>query len=333
MRAALVFHSCARARARSNGLMTVRASASASNSRGSFVFAGHVQAFRGVFDGVLAFGCGMIPEMRAAERDLGQRVVKLRRLAAGEHARDEIDIFDGAREETDRIAALGGEFHAAAADDVVGRLVADDAAERCGPKHRTAGLRAEGDMDHAVGDGGSGAARRTAGRACGIVRVARDVRRQAGELAGDGLAEDHRAGSAHERDAGRIRRRAVVAIDRRAHIGRHVVRVEDVLHADGETVERASNFRAVAIARLTEGQFGIEKGPGLHRVLARGDAIETRARDGFGGERALANAADDLAGGEFVGRGRGHYDLAAAPADSPAILPNTEPEVRPVPPG
>ena len=68
-------------------------------------------------------------------------------------------------------------------------------------------------------------------------------------------------------------------------------------------------------------------------MRARGDAIEAGTRDGFGGERALANAAHNIAGGEFVGRRRGHYDLAAVPADAPATLPNTEPEVRPVPPG
>jgi len=57
------------------------------------------------------------------------------------------------------------------------------------------------------------------------------------------------------------------------------------------------------------------------------------SRVAFCTEGAGCDALSDLAGGEFVEASSCHYPLAALPAAAPAILPKTEPAVRPVPPG
>ena len=76
-----------------------------------------------------------VPELRAAETDLA---AACRAISCGSRPVSTLATRSTsstvARQETDGVAAFGGEFHAAAADDVVGRLVADDAAERRGPQ-------------------------------------------------------------------------------------------------------------------------------------------------------------------------------------------------------
>ena len=173
-----------------------------------------------------------------------------------------------------RVEAFGRRVDAPAVEGAEGRLEAEHAAIGRRAKHRAAGLRAERGRHHEVGDRGARSARRAAGRMRDVVRIGGGARRHAGEFAGDGLAQDHRAGRARERDAGGVGRRPVAAIDRRAHLGRQVGGVDDVLDADRHAVQRPARRAAVELARLRERQFRIDAGPGVDVVLALSDASE-----------------------------------------------------------
>ena len=189
-----------------------------------------------------------------------------------------------------RVEAFGRRKHAAAVERAERRLEAEHAAIGGRPQHRAAGLRAEGDRHHAVGDRRARAARRAARRARGIVRVGRDARRHAGEFAGHGLAEDDGARRAHEADAGGVGRRPVAAIDRRAHLGRLVEGVDDVLHADRHAMQRPALARAVERARLRERQLGIDARPGVHDAFAAVDARKAVAHHRLAGDLARGGA-------------------------------------------
>jgi hypothetical protein len=74
---------------------------------------------------------------------------------------------------------------------------------------------------------------------------------------------------------------------RRAAGGRHVVRIDDVFHADRKPVQspgRPGFARAVARARLGERALGIEVGERPHDGIARGDAVEAGAGQRLGTE-------------------------------------------------
>src|SRR5262249_39442985 len=134
------------------------------------------------------------------------------------------------------------------------------------------------------------------------------------------------------RDTGGIHKGAVVLINGRAHVRRHIERVDDVLDADGDSRERALVFRAVARARLLKRKVGIEESPSLYLVIARLYPVERRARDSLDGEFPGADVLNGFRSGNLV-EALCHQLLAARPAVLPAIRPNTEPEVSPVPPG
>ena len=89
------------------------------------------------------------------------------------------------------------------------------------------------------GDRRGRAARRAAGRALGIVRIAGLAGMEIGVLRGHGLAHDHGAGRAQPGDRGRVAPRRAAGPQRRAELGRHVAGVEDVLDADRHAVQRA----------------------------------------------------------------------------------------------
>ena len=74
---------------------------------------------------------------------------------------------------------------------------------------------------------------------------------------------------------------------------------------------------------------------GVHRRLARCDALEAIAHHGFRRDLGGSDAARDLGCRELV-EAAGHCSaqfFKARPAEVPAILPNTAPEMRPDPPG
>src|SRR5262249_9011222 len=125
----------------------------------------------------------------------------------------------------------------------------------------------------------------------------------------------------------------IVAVNRRAHIRRHVECVDDVLDTERNARERSLCAATVDCARLIEPNLRIDERPGLDLLVARFDAVETSAGNGFPRELARGNSARNFAGRQFVEAFPRHYPLAALPAAVPAILPNTEPDVSPVPPG
>lgn len=101
-------------------------------------------------------------------------------------------------------------LHDGIGDQAAGGFEADEAGARCGDPYRPAAVLGVGDGRHPGGDGGARSARRPAGRAIRVPRVARDAQglalgeRQAAELGGGGLAEKNEA-RVHEPSHHRIR--------------------------------------------------------------------------------------------------------------------------------
>ncbi len=119
-----------------------------------------------------------------------------------------------------------------------------------------------------VGHGGGRPARRAAGRVRGIVRIHRRAGMPVGEFRGHGLAHDHAIGRARQRHAGGVGERHLAGEDGRIVARRHVVGVDDVLHADRHAADQPCRC-LVRRARLGERQFRIEMGPGMEDRLAR----------------------------------------------------------------
>ena len=102
-------------------------------------------------------------------------------------------------------------------------------------------------------------------------------------------------------------------------------------------MQRAARRCAIERARLAERDFRIEIDPRLDNVVARRNARDAIAHHGFARRLAGGDFARNLGGGEFVERAldldvHGQF-FPALPADVPAILPNTVPDIRPDPPG
>src|SRR5579871_1817539 len=133
-----------------------------------------------------------------------------------------------------------------------------------------------------------------------VVRIGGGAGCHAGELGRYRLAQNDRAGSTQERNAGGIAGGPVAAVDRRAHLGRKVGGIEHVLDADRHAMQHAAGRAAVEVARMRERKLGVEACEGMHRAFARRDAIEAGAHNGFCGEFSRYDAAGDFGGGELV---------------------------------
>ena len=98
-------------------------------------------------------------------------------------------ILDRAREQPRLIERRAEWLNAGRGERSLARLEADTAAERRRANHRTIGLGAECERQHAGRDRGRRAHRRAAGRVRRVPGVARRPGREIGELRGDRLAE------------------------------------------------------------------------------------------------------------------------------------------------
>ena len=188
----------------------------------------------------------------------------------GHRRQAERDALDIGREQADGVERPGKTFDPDGRQQPVRRLDRGRAAERGRPDHRSAGLRAQCERDHAAPDGCSRARRRSARRVAMIVRIECRRRVVCRERRGRGLAHDGGAGLLQQHHHRGIRARLVAAIDFRTHLGRHVLGVDDVLDADGNAAQRAVSLRARIFGAMGKGADGrLEGVDGGERLVQR----------------------------------------------------------------
>ena len=140
------------------------------------------------------------------------------------------------------------DVHAGRREQAEARLEPDDAAIGRRADHRAAGLRADRQRHHEVGDRRRRAARRAA-RACASGCAGCEVGpgwRLANSVV-TVLPSRIAAGRARQRRRAGIEARPAAGIDRRAVAGRHVGGVEDVLDAERHAPEHAAPAAAVGL--------------------------------------------------------------------------------------
>src|SRR3954468_22824885 len=111
-----------------------------------------------------------------------------------------------------------------------------------------------------------------------------------GELGGDGLADDDRAGGAQPGDDGGVVPGPASGGERRTELGRIVRGVDDVLDRDWNVVQRTERMALQAALdarpRLREHILAIEMRERLDLAVERFDARETLGGIGLGRNRA-----------------------------------------------
>jgi hypothetical protein len=187
------------------------------------------------------FRRGLLEHRRRADRDpqfLRRRCRKrgvddLKQLGYGGQIGDRPGI------PADRVERQRGELGALTADRSPARLQRKYSAERGRSDQRPAGLRAERERDLEVGDRRRRPARRAARGPAAVVRVrGRRLASSGGKFDGLGLAQNDGAGSTQHGDAGGVLTGLVAAVDRRVVLGRQIRRIDHVLNADRDAVER-----------------------------------------------------------------------------------------------
>ena len=173
-------------------------------------------------------------------RGAGNAAVDRDRRQLEHGAAEQRDVVERARHQAQRVDRMALHLDADPREVAEGRLVADHAAIGGRPDHRAAGLRAEGERHMAVGHGGGRARRRAARRVAAIVRIGGRAGMAVGEFRGHRLAQDHGVGGPAQRHAGGVAERHLALEDRRVVAGRHVVGVDDVLHADRHAAQHAA---------------------------------------------------------------------------------------------
>ena len=159
-------------------------------------------------------------------------------VRARDHAQRERAIAHGAGERAHLVERAGERHHAVAGDGAVGRLHADDAAQRGRLADRAAGVRPQRERRHAGRHGGRRAAARAAGDALAVPGVARRAvggvlgRRAHRELVHVGLAElDEPLGLAAAHHGRRVGR-PVALQHARSRRRRHAADAEQILVGD-----------------------------------------------------------------------------------------------------
>ena len=160
---------------------------------------------------------------------------RVARVLADHRAEQQRRVGHVARERAGLVERRGERDHPVARDGAVGRLEADDPAQRGGLADRAAGVRADRPRREPGRDGGRAAAARSARDARAVPRVQDRpegrvlVRRAHRELVLVGLAEQRRAGLAQALDRRRRVRRQVALEDARAGLARDALGAEQVL--------------------------------------------------------------------------------------------------------
>jgi len=243
-------------------------------------------------------------EMQAAERDRLER----QNILAGHDRVGRSAGGNAARERTDGVEGVAERKRTVGRHALLARLEADDAAQRRRNSHRAAGVGADRDLAHAVGDGDGRTGRRTAGHAAAVSRIARraemrigtDARK--GELGHVGFRDDDGAGlakPAHDRRIGFGRSR-FFGENLRAGARRLAGNVEQILDADDGAVEWAEcrgalRPRVGGVGRSTR-LGGIDREAGARAfALGIGDArqrlFETVARRALRHDQAFTTIA------------------------------------------
>ena len=109
-----------------------------------------------------------------------------------------------------------------------------------------------------------------------MTRIARARRLHVGKFGRHGLAHDHRPRLAQKPDNRGVRRRTPPCVQHRAVLGRHVSRIDDVLHTDGGPGKREAFQIAVRVQPgcLVASLLRVEILPGLDFALASLDSRE-----------------------------------------------------------
>ncbi len=244
---------------------------------------------------------GRVPLVRATQTDARRLRQWLGQQVASAHRRNEQSrVGNRARECPQGIEAVGKRLDTGARQRAMSRLVADDAAVARWADHGAGGLRAVSERHHAIGHRRGRAAGRTAGRMQRIVRICGLARIEPGEFGGDGLAQHQRARGACKRNTGCVGAGSMTGIHGRTVCGRHVCRVDQILHAEGQAVQRAPHRAGVEMPRLCEHGIGIDMYPGPHRGFALFDARQTGARQLLGRDFTRRKAPGCFAGAELV---------------------------------
>jgi hypothetical protein len=176
------------------------------------------------------------------------------------------------------VRALAGRQPLAAIDAPLRRLEREVAAIGGRPDDRAADLRADRRRHHVGADRRRRARRRAAGRALGIERIGRGAGLRAAELGSHRLGEDHRACLAQRPHRGIVALGEVPLHRLAAHLGGHVLRLEQVLDRDRHAVDQRQRLAGLpALGAGVGGGAGaglVQRGEGLHHRLARGDGLE-----------------------------------------------------------
>ena len=79
-----------------------------------------------------------------------------------------------------------------------------------------------------------------------------------------------------------MHRREAYSRDRwRAHLCGHVTRIDDILDAHRNPVQRPAPWLRIQMPRLSKHEIGVEEGPCTNNRLALSDALEACAGDRF----------------------------------------------------
>lgn len=235
------------------------------------------------------------------------------RIVVASHTRnfeDERQIVDRACQPADGIQRISGLEHARSRHQTEGRLEAKDAAIARRPDDRARRLRRQAQRHHRGGDGdgrAAGGGSRSPRRIIGIERRTGVMDREFGRHRLSGNERPRQAKSAHHP---RIIPWGIAGVDGAAHLGRHVIGVEDVLETDrdseesrGESVDcRSSCQDLIQRRRALLQATTIEPDPGLEPGVQPLDAVGAGPRVVADGNLPPSEQAKKLAGGEIGDR-------------------------------